>query len=578
MHSIFSDFRISLRRWFLLYGTVCAAILVLLSAFTAVFASSVIQKEAYDSAVSGLDFYRQQLETEMHNVELYLAGFNYNSTLLVNLNKADPESSEWFSAEYYLQEEFTSTASTHTYDNYFFFYPEQNFLITNRSFTASGKIQKTLSERIRQDIQNKQTEKKWTLITIDDQPYLLFYREQNNGYVGSCLDLNAVKKTFTSRRSTTDYDFSTSDGTLICSNPPVAVIPDFGKNSSNPYNLAKIGNELYLVIAFPIANSPVSLLSIAPDRSITSSGTIFRTNATVILALCLLLFIAFSLLSRNMISAPVSQILNVMKNIKAGRTAERVQIRKGCSEFVEIGRSFNETMDEIDHLKIAVYEEKLDKKQTQIEYLKLQVTPHFLVNCLNSIHQLVELGKNDLCLQMTEDLTKVLRYLLSCGRTVSLETELQQASNYVDLSQIRYPDGVSLKTDVAPALLNARIIPYLILGFVENTVKYEVGVGSGTVITVHAELTDSGFLRLVQCDTGAGYSEDALNWLNKLQDLAFVTSSSHIGIENICRRAKLVFGDQCHFEFRNDPVTGGAVKTVEIPYAEWEPGTEPAKK
>ncbi len=45
----------------------------------------------------------------------------------------------------------------------------------------------------------------------------------------------------------------------------------------------------------------------------------------------------------------------------------------------------NKLMNRIEKLKINVYEDKLNLKALEIQYLKTQEAPHSLINCLSAI-------------------------------------------------------------------------------------------------------------------------------------------------------------------------------------------------
>ena len=51
-------------------------------------------------------------------------------------------------------------------------------------------------------------------------------------------------------------------------------------------------------------------------------------------------------------------------------------------------------INEIQNLRISIYEEQLAKKRADLQYLKAQLAPHFLINCLNIIFVLSQDPKN----------------------------------------------------------------------------------------------------------------------------------------------------------------------------------------
>lgn len=570
--------RITVRRWFTLFGIATAALLTFFSVFIALYASHILRQNTYSAAIQSLRSYRDQLQLALRGEELYLAGFTYDSSLIDALDQADPSGTSWFRASYALQNEFTSHVGLSSWENYFYYSPDIKLMIANRSFTGNGYAKSVLprfidnlySDKSDQTSPRENPAKKWNILKIDNDWYLLYVRRQRNGYLGSSIRLAGFLSTINNASGKIHNDFSDSKGVLLGNGADTKLdeLPD--EIARKGYTFENFYETRNLVCVLPIMNTSVSIVSLTPDHSLDASVRIFQSLVLLIFLIGLMVFVVFYLASKRMVATPVQRILSAMKSIRSGHRETRIHLDAGCQEFVSIGQSFNETIDEIDRLSSAVLSEQLAKKQAQIEYLKLQVTPHFLINCLNSVYQLTEIGENELSLKMTESLTTFLRYLINCGRSVSLTEELHQAENYANFSLIRYPGGLTFHSEVTPDAKNATVVPYLILGFVENTVKYSVSLGSMTHIEVRIMRTENDQLLIRMSDTGSGYSKEALARLNRLNDASFESHSDHIGLENVCHRVRLVLGDHCHFQFENDPVTGGAVNTILIPWQPWE--------
>jgi two-component system, LytTR family, sensor kinase len=120
-----------------------------------------------------------------------------------------------------------------------------------------------------------------------------------------------------------------------------------------------------------------------------------------------------------------------------------------------------------------------EKKQLEIDFLRLQINPHFLVNTLNNIYSLV----------VTEDqrspnailsLSNLLNYVLyeSSLPTVSFEKEIEFLQDFVALEQIRNSSKVQVKMNVEGDY-EGEIAPLILIAFIENAFKH--GVGNSTI-------------------------------------------------------------------------------------------------
>ena len=72
--------------------------------------------------------------------------------------------------------------------------------------------------------------------------------------------------------------------------------------------------------------------------------------------------------------------------------------------------------------------------QSELQYLKYQINPHFFMNTLNNIHALVDMDAGKAKRTIVE-LSKLMRYVLyeASNRTILLSREIQFLDNYIAL-------------------------------------------------------------------------------------------------------------------------------------------------
>ncbi len=568
---------LTIRRWYTLFFLVFVILLGL--SFTSISwqTSEAVSEKVRFAASSNLYAVCRQAEDKMHSCSLFLSSVMTRPTEITSLITASPDTQDWFSATYLLKEKFNDAGGLNAGADFFYYQPSDQTLIgSSRVNVQSWRSALTPLIEVQEDGGTKQVH--WNLMTVENRvsaPSVCLTRllSLKGGYLGCSIPVNDLLSNLTSALVDSNYTIANADGKLLRDASDEVIIEDFSRILENDYSIVTLKGVKCMILTMPLADTDLFLVSITQDYPRMVSATLLRAFIIILFLISLLVFLVFYFLSRKMIAQPVSRLLDIMRRVREGDTGERLLENTGCLEFTEIGRSFNETMDELEQLKISIYEKQLSQKEDQIEMLKMQVTPHFLVNCLNSVHQLIEVGRSDLSLKMTQGLTQLLRYLLDSGRSVSLKEELAQTSNYVELSLIRYPGAIDYEEDIDPEMLDAAIVPYLVLEFVENTVKYEVTMGEVTKIRVQARRIQKDGqpdrLMLIMTDSGEGYSEKVLEKLSHLDDLDSSKwfKESHIGIENVYRRVRLLLGNDCSFQFSNDPETGGAQMVVEVPFA-----------
>ena len=117
----------------------------------------------------------------------------------------------------------------------------------------------------------------------------------------------------------------------------------------------------------------------------------------------------------------------------------------------------------------------LEKEQleTELRFLRSQISPHFFFNTLNNIYALT-LEKSEKAPEIILRLSDMMRYLLyqTEGREQSLKKEIDCIRNYLELEKIRYGNQVSVKMSVEGDPKNKTIPPMLLISFIENCFKH----------------------------------------------------------------------------------------------------------
>ncbi|MDZ7899685.1 MAG: sensor histidine kinase [Arcicella sp.] len=120
-----------------------------------------------------------------------------------------------------------------------------------------------------------------------------------------------------------------------------------------------------------------------------------------------------------------------------------------------------------------------EKKQLEIDFLRLQINPHFLVNTLNNIYSLVVM-EDHRSPKAILSLSNLLNYVLyeSSLPTISLEKEISFLQDFVALEKIRNSSKMQVSMKVEGELVGD-IAPLLLIAFIENAFKH--GGGDSTI-------------------------------------------------------------------------------------------------
>lgn len=139
-----------------------------------------------------------------------------------------------------------------------------------------------------------------------------------------------------------------------------------------------------------------------------------------------------------------------------------------------------------------------ERLKAELSNLKNQINPHFLFNTLNSIYSL-SMEKSDLAPTAVVKLSDMMRYMLTDAKNdrVSLDKELENIGNYIDLQKIRLGNTVQTEYLVEGDVFNQQIAPLLLIPFIENAFKYGVNPEEDSKIKIHIQIADNSLKMVV---------------------------------------------------------------------------------
>ncbi|RYY53731.1 MAG: hypothetical protein EOO24_64140 [Comamonadaceae bacterium] len=172
---------------------------------------------------------------------------------------------------------------------------------------------------------------------------------------------------------------------------------------------------------------------------------------------------------------------------------------------------------------------------TRLGLLTAQIQPHFLLNTLANVQELVESGSPraaPVFRSLIEYLRAAMPQLQQGDATVGDEERLVRA--YLHLMQMRMPDRLVYSVEVEPEVAGMRFPPMALLTLVENAIRHGIdpSCDPGTV-EVGARRTGKNTVHLWVADTGVGLSDHA---------------GQGTGLANLDARLWAFFGEEARVE------------------------------
>lgn len=292
----------------------------------------------------------------------------------------------------------------------------------------------------------------------------------------------------------------------------------------------------------------------------------------ILYPLCFLILIIFYLIFVSgvliyMKKNILGQIGYFYDNLLRFKDTARFQENSSVIEFAEAGKVLNELADEINRLKIDIYEEQIARQKTELDYLSLQIRPHFYLNCLNIIYSMVEAGRTKEIQEIILQVSVYLRYIFRRNmEPVTIEKELAFTESYLKVTECLNRESYPCQFHIEEGLQDFPVPPLLIQTFVENSLKHNRDTREGFYVAVRVDEPrgeEKRICRITISDYGKGFPPEFAEQLNAGQ-LSEDNSGYHVGIRNALMRLKLLYGDGALIRFGTEEGGGGRV-TILIP-------------
>lgn len=127
-------------------------------------------------------------------------------------------------------------------------------------------------------------------------------------------------------------------------------------------------------------------------------------------------------------------------------------------------------------------------REAELQKLQLQLQPHFLFNCLNSINALI-LVKPAEARRMVQQLSDFLRITLKRAdeHWITLMEEWEYLQLYLEIEKVRFGHRLDVETEFEEKTLGWKIPTLLLQPLVENAIKFGLyGTTEKVVIRLHA--------------------------------------------------------------------------------------------
>ncbi len=283
---------------------------------------------------------------------------------------------------------------------------------------------------------------------------------------------------------------------------------------------------------------------------------LYRTNSVeiyvllIVVSIFLLIMIGIYCLINRWILIPYLEFKSLFHRFVKGQIYNEL-LDKSAGLFPKIENVFLRFDELVDRNKTI----QVSTKQAELLALQNQINPHFLYNTLDAIRGDALCAGMDNIADITEALSTYFRYTITETSTlVMLMDELENVDNYFTIQQYRFGERLKIQIDIPEEdteVLQLQCPKLMLQPIVENAIFHGLEKRSeGGTIKVEIERTDNRVFIHVR-DDGVGIEEETLKSINKKLEHVSVgyikdpqKGRGGIALNNVCRRIKLLFGEE----------------------------------
>ncbi|NRF93356.1 sensor histidine kinase [Paenibacillus frigoriresistens] len=298
-----------------------------------------------------------------------------------------------------------------------------------------------------------------------------------------------------------------------------------------------------------------TIVGTVPEGELYEKITHIRQTMLLVTVFLLILAMLTAFWLSAGITKPLSVMGKAMKHVQRGEFNRALhvmpKVREGHSEVGYVTGVFEQMTHRLRYLIETEFETNLRRKNAEYKALLLQINPHFYNNTLEIISGLAAMKREDLVMDATEALGKMMRYSLNLNSDlVRVAEEMSYIRDYLFILHLRHEARLQVVIEEDPAAKDFMIAKFIIQPLVENAVKYSLEKDGVAQVTLRTQVMDDRLLICVK-DNGIGMSpelvQDLLTEIKTGDSVAILSSEGQsIGLRNVLSRCRLNYGEQFH--------------------------------
>ena len=291
------------------------------------------------------------------------------------------------------------------------------------------------------------------------------------------------------------------------------------------------------------------------SRSIIDETVVLRYAFVLALFFMVLLIVVVFRFVHTKVTSPMGELIQGAREIALGNYGHQVEVQNSSDEFEYLDKAFNTMSSELKYQFETIYEEELALKDANIKALQSQINPHFLNNTLEIINWEARMNGNEDVCGMIEALTTMLNATMNRKqrRFVMLSEELSYVDAYLYIISSRYRERFQVHREIDESLLSVPVPILIIQPIVENAVEHGVEENrKGTVDIKICQEGDKLYIKVINDGILKESDKEKIQRLLGEGEAKLDESHISLGIRNVNRRLKIIYGEDCGLTVDSD--------------------------
>ena len=300
------------------------------------------------------------------------------------------------------------------------------------------------------------------------------------------------------------------------------------------------------------------------DESVIAGETVVLRYLLIMLAVFMIpLIIVVFVFFHQSVNKPIGALRDAYKEIEKEHYGFHVKTDTRHEEFADLDEAFNSMSDKLQYQFEKIYLEELALRDANIMALQSQINPHFLNNTLEIINWEARMAENYKISAMIESLSTMLEATMNRGRKqlIPLSEEMSYAEAYLYIISRRFGEKLSITKEIDENCLQVMVPRLIVQPILENAIEHGVNfAGKGKIRIRISREEDRLFIEVMNNGKLTDKDREKIAQLLGGKDVR-ETRSVSLGIRNVNKRLKLLYGGDCGLTIKSDK-DGYTVSTI----------------